>query len=324
MASSPVAEPKRLPPESQANPAAENSKSEAEKTPEPAETEPQTSESPPSGADGAPSRSESPSEGEYSGSDTSERRDPKTGDETQPPLPNEPLPNGDNDDSTTAPPLPNEPLPSDPAAPPLPAEPVPEPEDDGWEYHWNPNDQSYWFYNRFTGIWQKENPRVPADSADSSSSSAAAAASTTTPTVAADGTVLSNPASIAGGYNPAIHGDYDENAWYAQGLRVQSAAATTATTALHTGDAYATGAYFNRHTGRWQTPDQGPERHSDEAKSRRQLRAYFDVDAAANMHDGRSLKAERAGIKPTRAELRMFKEKRRAKKEEKRRAWLRD
>ncbi|KAL2181779.1 uncharacterized protein P884DRAFT_253875 [Thermothelomyces heterothallicus CBS 202.75] len=324
MPSSPVAdEANGLPPEPQADPATEHAKNGPGKTPEPAETEtePQKSESS-SGADGAPSHSDSHSEGEYSGSDTSERREPETGNEAQPSLPNEPLPGGDS----TAPPLPNEPLPSDPAAPPLPAEPVPEPEDDGWEYHWNPNDQSYWFYNRFTGVWQKENPRVPTDSDSAAAAAAAAAtASTTTPTVAADGTVLSNPASIAGGYNPAIHGDYDENAWYAQALRAQSAAATaTATAALHGGDAYATAAYFNRHTGRWQAPDQGPERHSDEAKSRRQMRAYFDVDAAANMHDGRSLKAERAGIKPSRAELRMFKEKRRAKKEEKRRAWLRD
>lgn len=71
-------------------------------------------------------------------------------------------------------------------------------------------------------------------------------------------------------------------------------------------------------------PEQGAERHSDEQKSRRQLNAFFDVDAAANMHDGRSLKAERAGKKPSKKELREFKEKRRARKEEKRRAWLRD
>ena len=71
-------------------------------------------------------------------------------------------------------------------------------------------------------------------------------------------------------------------------------------------------------------PEQGPEKHSDDAKSRRQMSAFFDVIAAANMHDGRSLKAERAGKKPSKKELREFKEKRRAKKEEKRRAWLKD
>ncbi|KAL2124076.1 hypothetical protein VTJ04DRAFT_441 [Mycothermus thermophilus] len=292
-------------------------------------TAPQTSESqtsPASRSQSSPSPSQSRSEGECSDSDTSDhpRDDANAGDvPSNPPLPNEPLPD-------EAPPLPDEPLPDE--APPLPDEPVPEQEDDGWEYHWNPNDQSYWFYNRFTNVWQKENPRVP-----SSSSEAAAATTSTTPaavtTTAADGTtpptdpttgtVLSNPASLAGGYNPAIHGDYDENAWYAQNLK----AATTTTTpasSLVTGDAYATAAYFNRHTGRWQAPEMGAERHSDEAKARRQMRAFFDVDAAANMHDGRSLKAERAGIKPTKAQLREFKERRRQRKEEKRRAWLRD
>jgi hypothetical protein len=87
---------------------------------------------------------------------------------------------------------------------------------------------------------------------------------------------------------------------------------------------YATAGFFNRHTGQWQHPEQGPERHSDEAKSKRQLNNFFDVDAAANEHDGRSLRAERAGKKPTKAELKAYKEKRRARKEEKRRAWLRD
>ncbi|KAK0621245.1 hypothetical protein B0T17DRAFT_617716 [Bombardia bombarda] len=238
---------------------------------------------------------------------------------------------------TSAPPLPSEPLPGAAAAPPL-------PEDDGWDFHWNPNDSSFWFYNRFTGVWQKDNPRVP--------TAAAAAAASATPATAvipetADKTTMSNPESVAGGYNPAIHGSYDENAWYAQNARAaaaQEAAAHlppgAAAADLPNGDvaaaifgtdptadpaaAYAIGTFFNRVTGQWQTADQGVERHSDEAKSKRQINAFFDVDAAANMHDGRSLKAERSGKKPTKTELKAFKEKRRAKKEEKRRAWLRD
>ncbi len=54
------------------------------------------------------------------------------------------------------------------------------------------------------------------------------------------------------------------------------------------------------------------------------MNAFFDVDAAANSHDGKSLRAERANKKLSKAELKAFKEKRREKKEEKRRAWLRD
>ncbi|KAI2469243.1 hypothetical protein F4781DRAFT_395185, partial [Annulohypoxylon bovei var. microspora] len=125
----------------------------------------------------------------------------------------------------------------------------------------------------------------------------------------------------AGGYNPAIHGDYDPNAWYA---KTDEEKASGQGGAVDASAAYAAMGTFNRFTGRWQGEDQASERHNDEAKSRRQMNAFFDVDAAANSHDGRSLKAERSGKKPTKAELKQFKEKRRAKKEEKRRAWLRD
>ena len=234
-------------------------------------------------------------------------------------------------DESAAPPLPNEPLPdqadngeSSSSAPPLPAEPAPAPEDDGWEYHWNPNDSSYWFYNRFTGVWQKENPRIPTGTAVP-----AVVAPVVVP-ADVEPTTISNPVSVAGGYNPAIHGDYDENAWYAVNARAAAEAAAVATNPLASldptgaGTELASAGYFNRATGQWQAPDQTVERHSDEAKSKRQLNAYFDVDAAANMHDGRSLKAERSGKKPSKQELKAFKEKRRAKKEEKRRAWLRD
>jgi hypothetical protein len=292
--------------------------SEPKTRPEPTgaeETEPQTAVT-----NGSPSPSDSHSEGEYSGSDTSEQRDPgttdKPADEAQPPLPNEPLP----DQGSTGPPLPNEPVPSNATAPPLPAEPVPASEDDGWEFHWNPNDQSYWFYNRLTGVWQKDNPRQPTTAPSTSTPSAPAPE----PALPPGETALSNPTSVAGGYNPAIHGSYDENAWYAQNLHPPTAATAATLPGGEQGEDYTTAAFFNRHTGQWQTEDQGVERHTDEAKSRRQMRAFFDVDAAANMHDGRSLKAERSGIKPSRSELKAFKERRRAKKEEKRRAWLRD
>lgn len=255
---------------------------------------------------------ESSSSPSPSHSDRDESAEPGEIDESAPPLPNEPLP-GQTDKGE-----------SSLSAPPLPAEPAPAPEDDGWEYHWNPNDSSYWFYNRFSGVWQKENPRIP---------TAAAVPAVVAPVVVppdAEPTIISNPISVAGGYNPAIHGDYDENAWYAVNARAAAEAAAAATNPLAGLDPTAAGAelasagYFNRATGQWQAPEQNVERHSDEAKSKRQLNAYFDVDAAANMHDGRSLKAERSGKKPTKQELKAFKEKRRAKKEEKRRAWLRD
>ncbi|KAK3302030.1 uncharacterized protein B0T15DRAFT_541741 [Chaetomium strumarium] len=315
MSTAPAAEASAAQPERQVDTADNSPEIEPEPTPDP--TKAQVNESPTDEANGSRSRSETRSEGEYSGSGTSEQSESETsqkaGEDTQPPLPSEPLPDQDG----TEPPLPNEPLPTDPTAPPLPAEPVPDPEDDGWEFHWNPNDQQYWFYNRFTGVWQQENPRVPGGATTTTTST------TSDTTAVAPGqqtALMSNPTSVAGGYNPAIHGDYDENAWYAQASRAAPPPALTA----EQQEEFGTAAFFNRRTGQWQAADQSVDRHSDEAKSRRQMRAFFDVDAAANMHDGRSLKAERAGKKPTRAELKAFKERRRQKKEEKRRAWLRD
>ncbi|KAJ5958741.1 uncharacterized protein N7479_005891 [Penicillium vulpinum] len=207
---------------------------------------------------------------------------------------------------TSAPALPDE------VPPPLPAEAPPAVEDDGWEPAWDVTSQAYYFYNRFTGVSQWENPRVPQ--------------ATVVP--AAPGTEKSNQfvapkkEPIIGGYNPAIHGDYDPTAPYAQ-YHEQPAQPTSAA-AFDPNAAYAATGTFNRFTGRWQAESINPENHNDENKSRRQMNAFFDVDAAANSHDGRSLRAERSAKKLTPQELKQYKEKRRAKKEEKRRAWLRD
>lgn len=244
-----------------------------------------------------------------------------------------------------APPLPDEPLPGQGStreqassgagegdAPPLPNE-APPPEDDGWDAMWDAARQAWYFYNRFTGLSQWDNPRVQVATASSEPSSSAAAAAT-----------ISQPSSVAGGYNPAIHGSWDPNAPYAQAYKqadagdedtaAAAAAAQYAAAAgvagsvgdvgLEGADAYAQAAAFNSRTGRVQAADLNPDHFSDAAKSQRQMNAYFDVDRAANSHDGRSLKAERRGKQPTKKELAQWKEKRKARKEEKRRAWLRD
>lgn len=209
-----------------------------------------------------------------------------------------------------APPLPNEPAPD---GPPLPQEPLPAPVDDGWDCQWEPNAQAWFFYNRFTGKSQWDNPRVQGEAAVNASAAQAAPQ----PPV--------NEAPAAGGYNPAIHGDYDPNAWYAKGTVEDDPEDTAAgAAAVDPSNPYAATVAFNRFTGQFQAADVNPENHNDEAKSRRQMNAFFDVDAAANSHDGRSLKAERSNKKPSKSELKAFKEKRRARKEEKRRAWLRD
>lgn len=216
---------------------------------------------------------------------------------------------GQEDD---APPLPDEDI------PPLPQESPPV-EDDGWEAIWEETRQAFYFYNRFTNVTQWTNPRVP------EASQFVEAVPGLTPAVATTAATQGDPAATprpAGGYDPSIHGDYDPTAWYAQPPASDPTEPTMA--AVNPADAYAATGYFNRFTNRWQAPEINPELHNDENKSKRQMNAFFDVDAAANSHDGRSLKAERSGKKLSKSELKQFKEKRKAKKEEKRRAWLRD
>jgi hypothetical protein len=217
-------------------------------------------------------------------------------------------------DGSDTPPLPDE-LP-----PPLPTEASPDQvEDDGWAPLWDDNAQAFYFFNRFTNVSQWENPRVPE------------VAQPPPPGVGnydrsgpVDGTKPVAP--VAGGYDPAIHGDYDPNADYAKVYESSDFNHPSSENAgtSDASEAYAATGTFNRFTGKWQAAELNPEKFNDENKSRRQMNAFFDVDAAANSHDGKSLKAERSGKKLTKKELRAFKEKRREKKEEKRRAWLRD
>ncbi|PSS00990.1 hypothetical protein BD289DRAFT_423122 [Coniella lustricola] len=241
-----------------------------------------------------------------------------------------------------APPLPDEPVsgqePTAAAsyggdnAPPLPAEAPPVQTDDGWEPQWDATHSAWYFYNRFTGLTQWDNPRVPT-SGNSVATSGAPGTTAEAPPAAA----ISQPASVAGGYNPAIHGSWDPNASYAQAYKAGDEEYEADLAAYNAemmadiqadeavgGESYSQNAAFNRGTGKFQTDDQNPERFSDANKSYRQMNAYFNVDQAANSHDGRSLKAERRGKQPTRKELATWKEKRKARKEEKRRAWLRD
>ncbi|KAL2050834.1 hypothetical protein ABVK25_008895 [Lepraria finkii] len=206
-------------------------------------------------------------------------------------------------------------------APPLPME-APPVEDDGWDPIWDDNAQAYYFYNHFTKTSQWTNPRVP------DAATAAPGVGNYDRIEKAPGTESPPPPQQTtqrpyGGYDPAIHGDYDPTAPYAQEQTApedsngQPAGADPAAI-------YAATGVFNRFTGKWQPHTVNPENHNDENKTKRQMSAFFDVDAAANSHNGKSLKAERSGKKLSKQELKAFKEKRKEKKEEKRRAWLRD
>ncbi len=235
----------------------------------------------------------------HSSPEAGESRTEKDGDhDERPALPDEEVP-----------PLPNEAPPS--ATP-----------DDGWAPVWDDNAQAFYFYNRFTGLTQWTNPRIPEVEPRAPGVDAAPGVGNydriPKPTAAATEPAPSRP---YGGYDPAIHGDYDPTASYAQeaGGAEQEPSEGADPNAIYT----ATGV-FNRFTGKWQPTTLTPENFNDENKSKRQMSAFFDVDAAANSHNGKSLKAERSGKKLSKQELKAFKEKRREKKEEKRRAWLRD
>ncbi|KAF2212103.1 hypothetical protein CERZMDRAFT_42151 [Cercospora zeae-maydis SCOH1-5] len=129
-------------------------------------------------------------------------------------------------------------------------------------------------------------------------------------------------------YNPRIHGDYDPNADYAkyteQHLAEKSGAATYPgmTVAATTGVAeYSSVMALNARTGSAQPSHLSADRHNDFAKSGRQMNAFFDVDAAANAHDGKSLKEERKNKKLSKAEVKAFNEARKEKKQKKRMAF---
>ncbi|KAJ6261596.1 hypothetical protein Dda_4266 [Drechslerella dactyloides] len=189
--------------------------------------------------------------------------------------------------------------------PPLPPGPPPEePPSDGWEAIWEPEVGQYYFYNHLSGETTWTNPRVPP------SEDAAAAPADQSGSTADSGDTKQQYS----GYVPAIHGDYDPTAPYAQ---------QPERTPSPTIDPYVAHAAFNRFTGRFQNGP-GTDQQTEESRQRRQMEIYFDVDAAANCHDGRSLKAERQAKKLTKKEVKAFREKTRLKKEEKKRAWLRD
>lgn len=233
------------------------------------------------------------------------------------------------EDPASNPPLPDE------VAPPLPDGGLASATDgdDGWVPVWDAGRQAYYFFNRISQVTQWDNPRVPTASDGpppglaNHERNGAASPPISEPELAPE-LELEPKTRPHGGYNPAIHGDYDPTADYAIEAQGQpDGERSGATSSLTTGDPatlYATTGAFNRFTGRWQAEELTPENFNDENKSKRQMTAYFDVDAAANSHNGRSLRAERARKRLSKKEVKAFKDKRREKKEEKRRAWLRD
>ncbi|USP73017.1 ww domain-containing protein [Curvularia clavata] len=233
------------------------------------------------------------------------------------------------------------PLPYDDSAPPLPDEPAPDAKNNGWEPRWDPTSQAYYYFNHFTGVSQWECPReletapYPHNAYDTHNphdrtyASGMPAMPSGYPVTSSAGAAeaSSRPPRKWGGYNPAIHGSYDPNADYAKAAleeeeEEEKAAAAAAHAPYGAAQDYSATAQFNRFTGKFQQAGNGPELHNDENKSKRQMNAFFDVNAAANSHDGRSLKAERRAKPITKQQIQAYKEKRKQKKDKKRMEFL--
>jgi hypothetical protein len=171
--------------------------------------------------------------------------------------------------------------------------------------------EPYWIWDALTNNVHTSGLQQPSITATSSEPAVRSAAQ------------ASNTEPEYQGYNPAIHGSYDPNAPYAkfhEQQRAQEQAIQdygSLAAAQQVADYTAT-ANFNRFSGGFQTEDKNTERHDDYHKSGRQMNAFFDVDAAANAHEGRSLKEERRQQKLSKKEIQELSKKRREKKEKKR------
>ncbi|USW51065.1 Putative WW domain-containing protein [Septoria linicola] len=125
-------------------------------------------------------------------------------------------------------------------------------------------------------------------------------------------------------YNPKIHGNYDPNADYAKYTEQRlngNNSATTLPGQIPGAVDYSSTMALNARTGSAQPAHLTADRHNDAAKSGRQMNAFFDVDAAANAHEGKSLKEERKNKKLSKAEVKAFNEARKEKKQKKRMAF---
>lgn len=179
---------------------------------------------------------------------------------------------------------------------------------DTFASQWEEPNEPYWLWNSTTQDYD-------ASGLQNSTSTAASASAKQPSSTGVDPNYT--------GYNPKIHGNYDPNAPYAQyhnKKREEEAKAQQIAQGTYapSSTAYVTSGNFNRFTGNFQDPSQSAERHNDNNKSGRQMNAFFDVDAAANMHDGRSLKEERRNEKLSKEQIRELAKARKEKKLKKR------
>lgn len=181
----------------------------------------------------------------------------------------------------------------------------------------------YYYIHHATMQTQWEEPNEPFWVWDAEKQCADEKAGLQQPKAATPAKLEEPPAGYVG-YNPKIHGNYDPNADYAQyhkQLRAeeQGVDPTAVLAAQNAGTTdYGSTMALNRFTGNAQASHLSADRHTDAAKSSRQLNNFFDVDAAANAHNGRSLKEERKSKKLTKEEVKAYNEARKEKKQKKR------
>lgn len=239
--------------------------------------------------------------------------------ELPPPLPDEPLPELDEQPplpDEQPPPLPDEPVPDE--APPLPNEPTPssssedsddvsaldqtasettegqvKSEPDAWQAIWEPSANAYYFYNTETKESTWLNPRLPPAEA--------------TAYLAANPPLI-DPATSAPPIPPE---PVPEDVYNPE-----------------TGE-YGFTARFNLRTGKFQNhPEQTAENFSTQGQLMRTARDYFDVTQMSQGRvigqSGGALKSERRTMKIPKAQLKELIRRKREKKDKNKREWLKN
>ncbi|WBW75097.1 SOCG_03062-like, conserved protein [Schizosaccharomyces osmophilus] len=241
----------------------------------------------------------------------------KGGSESQPPLPEEPVPEeyrqAAQKEHDTQPPLPDEPVPGDyqqpgqegfESQPPLPDEPVPE------EYQPPVQEGS------------ESQPPLPDEPVPEKSKYVA---NDSEPATSGTEESASQP-SIAWSEDQQVAAIWDKNAqaYYFWDRRTNTTSwlnpLEESDSEDKSSDKYAARVQFNRLSGKYMPEWATPEMKSEEYKAHKHMGQFFDVDTAMSSTQGKSLLEERRNRKYTRKEMEEMKKRNKEKKEQKRRA----
>ncbi|OLL21777.1 WW domain-containing protein [Neolecta irregularis DAH-3] len=87
---------------------------------------------------------------------------------------------------------------------------------------------------------------------------------------------------------------------------------------------YAYSQRFSRRTGKFLSESKRPENHTKDARARKQLEQFYDIEAFEKQRAGRSLLEERRNMKFPKSQLKELIKKRNERKEARKRGWLMD